>query len=280
MPSNHTIFKTGFGDQQFEIDCNNKDTYKLAAFLFSHFPGSTSPSSSLKYSIISDGRRPRLSLWMGERRLYYGESAYQLVYTLMNEVIYHCINTNSQHHALHAGSVHKDDQCIILPGTSGKGKSTVTAWLASNGFKYLTDELVFLSSDGMVTPLTRPINLKVSASLLQWLDYKKIVNHIIEDHKGSMIPHRLLNDDFSKVEPFVTHIIFPEYREDAELNFEKISPAKSTFYLLQSHVNARNLPGHGIAELSTIVRKSRSYKIIYSSFEDLKLIFDSPSGPF
>ena len=197
----------------------------------------------------------------------------------MNEVIFHCIKNNSQHHAIHAGAVYKGDKCFILPGKSGKGKSSVTAWLTSNGYKYLTDELVFLSGDAKVTPLTRPINIKVKASLFPWLNKKLSFDQIIEDKKGSMIPHRLLNPDFSPQEPQVTHIIFPEYQEGAALDFKEVTSAKSSFYLLQSHVNARNLPGHGISELANIVRKSSSYKLIYSSFEDLKIVFGTPDSP-
>ena len=198
MLNEHLFFNTGIGEQLFEIDCNNSDAYDLAAFLFSDFPGSSSQIPSLKYDILSVGKHPTLSLWLGERRLYFGESAYQLAYILMNEVIFHCINYNSQQHALHAGAVHKGDKCFILPGKSGKGKSSVTAWLISNGFYYLTDELIFLSSDGKVIPLTRPINIKVSVSLFPWLNIKNNADQIIEDKKGSMIPHRLLNPNFSK----------------------------------------------------------------------------------
>ena len=72
MPNDHIVFKTGFGEQLFEIKCNNKDAYNLAVFLFSDFPGSASLTPSLKYDILSVGRQPMLSLWLGERRLYFG----------------------------------------------------------------------------------------------------------------------------------------------------------------------------------------------------------------
>lgn len=56
-----------------------------------------------------------------------------------------------------------------------------------------------------------------------------------------MIPHRLVNSQFSSVEPMMSQIIFPQYQEGSTLNLDEISPAKSCLYLMQSHVNARSL---------------------------------------
>jgi hypothetical protein len=38
---------------------------------------------------------------------------------------------------------------------------------------------------------------------------------------------------------------------------------------MQSHVNARNLPDHGVSALAKIVKKCSSYKLVYSNFADL-----------
>lgn len=252
----------------------------MANFLFADFPGSRSKEPPKIYDILSVGKQPQLSLWDGEKRLYFGESQYQLAYILMNEVIFHCINKNHKDHAIHGGAVHKDDTCIILPGKSGKGKSTLTAWLIANGFQYLTDELFLLSDDGQVSPLTRPINLKVNSTHQSWLLKEGVEEQILSAENGSMIPHRLLNREFSAIKPRVTHILFPSFQDEAETALEEVSPAKSCLYLLQTHVNARNLSGHGIVALSSIVRNCRSYKLVYSSFGDLEKLFNRASAPF
>ncbi|MBM9521080.1 hypothetical protein JWG39_14760 [Desulforhopalus vacuolatus] len=169
MKNNHQVYRTGFAGQAFEISCNNDDAYAIVEFLFLDFPGTRKAVTTIQYDIISSGSKPMLSLWQGDKRLYFGELRYQLAYILMNEVIFHCINTNDSHHALHAGCVSKGDRCVILPGQSGNGKSTLTSWLVMHGFQYLTDELVFLKNDGSILPLTRPISLKVGASHPSWL---------------------------------------------------------------------------------------------------------------
>jgi hypothetical protein len=274
MKNNHRSYSTGFGDQAFEIECNNEDAYSIAEFLFLDFPGATATPTK-HYCIVSSGPVPILSLWDGDKRLYFGKSKYRLAYTLMNEVIFHCINTNDSHHALHAGVVCKEDRCILLPGKSGSGKSTLTSWLIMNGFQYLTDELVFLSADAQVLPMTRPISLKVNSSHETWLLSENVNGEMITCDTGSMISHRSLNPLFEARQPKVTEVIFPKYKPGGKPGLNEISPAKSSLYLLQSHVNARNLNGHGVSELAAIVKKCQSFILTYGNFDDLRKIFNS-----
>lgn len=280
MKINHQTYHTGLGDQAFAIECNNKDAYDIAEFLFLDFPGAISATTTKQYDIILSGPVPMLSLWKNDSRLYYGKSRYQLAYILMNEIIYHSINTNKSHHALHAGAVFKEDRCIILPGQSGNGKSTLTSWLIMNGFQYLTDELVFLDSKSQLLPMTRPISLKANSSHDSWLLPTEYNKSLITSDTGSMIPHRLFNPLFEAKQPKVTDIIFPEYKVGAEPRLLEISPARSSLYLLQSHVNARNLDGHGVSELAAIVKTCRSFSLTYGNFTDLQKIFHSDSSPF
>lgn len=279
MDSEQRIYRTGFGNKSFEITGNNKDALSIAEFLFKDFPGSEASQAVTRYTIISSGTAPRLSLQIGDKQLYSGNSRYQLAYTLINEVIFHSINANDSHHALHAGCVYRGDRCFILPGQSGNGKSTLTSWLVMNGFKYLTDELVFLDSDARALPMTRPISLKVGPSHPSWL-LSGEHNDIITSDTGSMIPHRLFNADFTPKQPKVTDIIFPQFKPGASVELQRVSPAKSSLYLLRSHVNARNLEGHGVSELTSIVRQCQSFTLHYANFADLRSIFNEKSELF
>ncbi len=271
------VFTTGFGDVGFQITHNNEYARSIASFLFTDFPGSTNPAQVLRYDIVSSGNVPMLSLWENEKRLYFGSSTYLLAYNLMNEVIYHCINKNDRHHAIHAGAVYKDNRCLVLPGTSGKGKSTLTSWLLTNGFQYLTDELIFIDNAQKVIPLIRPVNLKVDNKHTSWLLQEDENDTIISERSGSMIPHRLLNRNFEIKQPIVTDIIFPNFVAGHKAELVEISPARSCFLLLQSLVNARNLKGHGVPDLAYIVKGCRSYTLTYSNFKDLESLFLSNS---
>ena len=273
MKNSHRIYRSGFGGHSFQIECNNDAAHNIAEFLFLDFPNNVSATPEKRYNFIVSDSEPIFSLWEDDKQLYSGKSRYQLAYVLMNEVIFDCINHNNTHHALHAGAVYNGDRCIVLPGNSGNGKSTLTSWLIMNGFQYLSDELIFLSPDGLVLPMTRPISLKVNSSHKSWLVPEKCNNEIITGNIGSMIPHRVLNPSFEVTQPKITEIIFPQYDCDAEPVLQRISPARSMLSLLQSHVNARNLDGHGISELSSIIKKCESFSLSYSSFDDLHTFF-------
>ena len=227
------------------------------------------------YDLIYSGSEPMISLWEGDKRLYFGQNPYHLAVILMNEVLYHCIDANRENHALHAGAVMRGNSCIILPGQSGTGKSTLTAWLVAHGYQYLTDELIFLADDGTVTPVTRPISLKTGSNHYSWMSLQGCDDQIIVSKNEMMVPHRLLNQTFTPQKPPVTHIVFPRFVEGATMTLQPLSPAKSCFLLMQSHVNARNLEGLGVPVLAEMVRHCRSYSLTYSRFEDVESIFCS-----
>lgn len=277
MSKPHRVLETGFNRLGLTITGNNRQSADVADFLFGDFPGADDAVQSRQYDIVCAGLQPNLSLWEGEKRLYFGTSLYQLAYTLMNEVIYHCIDTDTTRHALHAGGVCRNGACILLPGTSGSGKSSLTAWLVAHGYRYLSDELVFLSDDAAVAPLTRPISLKVEAAHFPWLPPEDDLEqaHGISSAHGSMIPHRLLNPDYRVEDQSVTHFVFPQYQPGVKTELLEISPARSSLYLMQSHANARSLGGLGVAPLSKVVRACRSYTLSYGSFDELEPIFFS-----
>ncbi len=262
-----------FEDVVVEVGFNNDYGRRLANLLFCDLQTTDNEHGKAvkRYDILAAGTQPMLSVWESDKLLYHGDSPYDLAYALVNEVLYNSIVDNSSHHALHAAAVHKNGKGIILPGISGRGKSTFTALLCSNGFGYLTDELIFLSESGEMTPFTRPINLKTKAPIITDEFYAQNKDEIIlAETGGSMIPHRLLNKHFTSTHATVSYIIFPEYRERATFEFTELSSAKSCFSLLQCHVNARNLPSLGMETFSGIVRNCKSYSLVYSDFDDAK----------
>lgn len=256
-----------------EVSCNNYAALILADNLLGDLPAARNNHGrkAVKlYEIIFNEDGDNFLLWENKKQIYKGQSQYALSYILINKILYDCISGNISQHAIHAGGVRRGDYGVILPGLSGRGKSTLTAWLCLNGFGYLTDELLFISDDGKITPFTRPVNLKTREPIVSIQFFEKYKKQIlISDNGASMIPHRILNKNFLAEKVRATHIIFPQYRDGAQTEFIELSPAKSCLKLLQSHVNARNLPSHGITSLSNIVRKCTSYELIYSTFNEL-----------
>lgn len=65
---------------------------------------------------------------------------------------------------LHAASVERDGQVLILTGESGSGKSTLAAVLMTQGWRLLGDEFALIDPlSGNAFPFPRPISLKNKA---------------------------------------------------------------------------------------------------------------------
>lgn len=61
---------------------------------------------------------------------------------------------------LHCGVVVRNGTCVLIPGESGIGKSTVTAACLRRGFDYMSDEMAAIDvDDGTVTGYSRPLML-------------------------------------------------------------------------------------------------------------------------
>ena len=262
-------YTIGFSGQFIEIGYNNPAAKSLAEFLFCDLHAENSHSSRARYDIIFAGKQPKISLWRGDKKLYFGESKYKLAYILINEVIYECIVDYKKGHALHAGALSCNGHGVLVPGTSGSGKSTLVAWLTSKGLNYLTDELVFLAENGEIEPFTRPISLKTpDLSLLSSFVDLDPEMHIHDPH-GMMIAHRNINAEFSLSRPALSLILFPKFKPGALTEITKLSSARSCFRLMECYVNARNVEGHGFNDLAGLIRQADSYQVTYGSFEGL-----------
>ena len=166
MKSNQLI-RINFKHVSIEIVCNDEVSWHTSDLLFSDLqhPAVEQPQLIKRFRLVHAGESD-WSLLDNEREYCRHASRYQAAYCLMNEVIFHCINTNSHQHAIHAGAVCRDNKFILIPGSSGRGKSTLTAWLCREGCSYLTDELVFLGEGGSIEPFVRPVNLKTRQPLI------------------------------------------------------------------------------------------------------------------
>lgn len=200
---------------------------------------------------------------------------------LFDSVIFNLLNRNSHGIAFHAGAVVYKEKVILLPGLSGKGKSSMTACLVTHGFSYLTDELYFVPADkeAPMLPFVRPVCIKADAvTAVSKLMSEQDLHKVMGDKQGLIIPHRALNSDFFPVSKPPALILFPQYLPDVPLKVDKISGAQACTRLMACDVNARNFTDHGFQQVTRIARSTQAYQVTYSSFqgiaEALRELFD------
>jgi len=267
--SNNGTFIAGFSGLNIEIGYNNPDAKFLIDFLLGDLQVEPCMAVDTRYDVLVVGRPPKVSLWQGDKQLYFGDSKHALAYILINEMIYRFIVDHKADLAIHSAALSRKNTGILIPGKSGTGKSTLAAWLTSKGFNYLTDELVFLSNNGVIKPLTRPISLHSDAvSVLDdlvGLDKERI----LAGQRGIMVPHRVLNTNHVPCTPVLSRILFLDYQHGFGVELKKLSSAKSCFKLIECHVNARNMPDHGFGQLAALTRQTESYQLTYGGFDGL-----------
>ena len=242
----------------------------LIEFLYQDANADPAASPDVTLTIATDG--DQLSLRQDTQNLYRGSDESELATTLIQQTIYHLIDKNKDGMALHAAALSKDGKGIILPGASGRGKTTLSTWLATKGYNYLTDEYVFIGENtNIIQAFSRPPNVKVKgiAALDSYFDINAHEDQTIQSSQVAMIPPRLLNPNNKNEEAVVSLIVFPNYKESSEFELEKLSKARAGLSLMECLVNARNLNGHGFREVTRLVRDTPAYLLTYSSVDQL-----------
>jgi len=192
-----------------------------------------------------------------------------LIYHLTDRIVFHIANQAKSAHCLHAASVAKNGSAMMIPANSGAGKSTFTTWLASNGFDYITDELILIDADRQLEGIARPIQIKANG-----IDaIKSLVKkpELIQTGKfANALPLECLGAKVSEQHKHrLALVVFPQYRQGAAYSFCELSSAAAGMRLMANHVNARNLQGHGFREMMAIIRSTQCYSLDYGGFDTL-----------
>ena len=147
------------------------------------------------------------------------------------------INRDRYFLAIHAGVVSNGERCIVLPGRTGSGKTTLTAALSRDGFHYFSDEFALLEDRTLrVRPVPLSLTIKRDAVEVLTSYYPGLgglVAHIRED--GRIV--RYLNPIEWPVDPErsdrVGWIIFPRYEADAVTSLRPVSKPEALRRLLR-----------------------------------------------
>ena len=258
-----------FGDSTIEVVTHGDDTTNLVDMLFKGVPGEgiNPPHARLE---ISQDRDKEYRLTRDEKQIYKGDSLAALANSLMDTSIYNLADKCSSGLLFHAACLSWKGKGIILPAQSGHGKTTLSAWLLSHGFDYLTDELVYLPLDSrQAMCFGRPLNVKYGSREIidELLGDNKDDKSIVEGPIAMLVPPALIRAENKAVEPEIDMAFFPLYRADAEFTLEKLSAAQMGMALMSCLVNARNLAGDGFPATVNLARQVPAYRLTYPDFD-------------
>lgn len=226
-------------------------------------------------------RQPRgfRRLWRPQIRFHVEEGApfepYPLnhAFPMLEWGINWCIAMRShQYLLLHAGVVERGGRGLILAGTPGSGKSTLTAALAWRGWRLLADEFGLLRRpEGDLLPLPRAIALKnASIEVIRAFAPEAYLGPVFPKTRKGDLAHMRPPDDSllrqgTPAEP--RWIVFPRFQSGRALRFERVADSLAFTRLAHNCFNYRMLGEAGFRALSALIRRCECYSLAYGDLD-------------
>lgn len=176
--------------------------------------------------------------------------------------------------AVHAGALVRSGRCLLMPGPSGHGKSTLTAALAANGFDLLGDDTIVLVKGDLSAravpigicvkngswDLLRPFYPKLDALPVHHRADGKIIRYLRPDAEG-------LSRTQGRSWP-VRWMVFPKYADGAETRLTPISQAEALRRMMDGFCPIYDrLERKEIAELVTWIEDVDCYELSLSKLD-------------
>jgi len=159
-----------------------------------------------------------------------------LVPLLYDLVRIHYYQTHDFLVAMHAAALTYKGHLLILPGTSGVGKSTLASYLMYNGFKLYSDELTVINSQNEIVPL--PLCSTIKEGSWEFVSGFMPTVNTLEHH---------LRFDKQKIKyvvpPSIAYkeesiqnscILFPQYKKGSQTLLNPLSTVEALALLINS----------------------------------------------
>jgi hypothetical protein len=259
-----------FANSAIAVEYEGERAAAIVEFLFRRIAttGPTEPHTT--YRVVAQAAE--LVLRRADVTLYRGSSAAECADLLLGDSSRALADRSRGGLLFHAAGLSWQGHGLLLPGRIASGKTTLSAWLATQGFDFLSDELIFVAVDSTIMQsLTRPLNVKSpSRSVLRpYFDFDQHATQLLSTPRGDLVPIELLRPENQLSAPDLSTIILPQYAPDAVFQLEALSPGRAAFALVDTVVNARNLPDHGLPELARLTRAIPVQRLTYSRFAQL-----------
>lgn len=161
IPQNLNIFNFKLGDNYFSINYDDTKVVNTIIGQLFHLKDKINSDSINYYIFKSEGR-----YFLNNNHQNIGSWSNNEIHYLTGKLLslimcdFHNVEEKKWAAFLHASTVSKDNNAIVIVGESGSGKSTSCAILSKNGFKLISDDTTPISREGKVGNFPNSISIK------------------------------------------------------------------------------------------------------------------------
>jgi HprK-related kinase A len=185
-----------------------------------------------------------------------------------------------QYVIIHSAVLAKGNKAILFPAPPGSGKSTITSYLAFNGWRLLSDEMaLILPYSNKVQPFVRPICLKNNSIQLarDWFPDAVFSNVAKDTHKGDVIhlsPPKESWDNRHELAEIVG-VVFPKYTAgDAPMKIYELNKNQAFTKLVDNAFNYGVVGEKGFKTFTTLLETCYTFEILHNNMAEVQAFLE------
>jgi hypothetical protein len=144
--------------------------------------------------------------------------------------------------------------------------------LLAQGLDYLSDELVFIPFGSQnMQGFCRPLHLKHPSRgvIGQYVLAKGHETACLSSPTEDIFPAQVFNARSHPSQPAMRLAVCVRYAPDADYEWLPLKSGQIGLALMQSLINARNLPENGFHEVADLARSLQAYRLTYRTFTQI-----------
>lgn len=218
--------------------------------------------------------RLRISKKLGEYKLEYDGNSYDLsekkLLFYLSGFIHQILSPKKGFVLLHGGALQYKNKAFLLLGKSMSGKTTLTAYLANDGFIYYSDDLILINYyTQSIFPCANYMHIREKGlDVLQniyLLNLKTKTSSVVNDYKRYLYYPR----NIAKTPHFLNNVFFINYKEHMDLVCEKTEQDIAKEKIIENAFSTKSLIST-ITAAHQLSKNLVSYTITYNNIEDAK----------